>query len=424
MDLIIEGRAFYKGKLQPVCVGIDEGKIVTVKKVLAGENRIDFKDKLILPGAIDVHVHLRDPGMTQKEDFGTGTLAAACGGVTTVFDMPNTNPPTLMVEDIENKRDNASSKAWVDFGLFAGVDARHDPTRLDAHAVGYKIFMGSSTGSLLMTKDPDIEGALHKISATGKVVSVHAEDDGYIVRSPEKGLREHNRNRPSYAEVSAISRLSKVHGSARINVCHVTSREALAALEGTGFTMEATVHHMLLDDSMPLGGQGKVNPPLRTKDDRLALLDAFIKGKIDMLASDHAPHGHDEKSGDFDAAPSGVPGVETSVPIIMAMVKRGQVPLERLVSAACKRPAEIFGLPKGVIEIGMDADLMVIDPKNVTQVKSKNLHSKCGWTPYEGFEAIFPTAVFLRGMELMESNSLVGERRGRDVVVARKSGRP
>ena len=131
------------------------------------------------------------------------------------------------------------------------------------------------------------------------------------------------------------------------------------------------MHHMLLDDSMPLGGQGKVNPPLRTKDDRLALLDAFVKGKIDMLASDHAPHGHDEKSGDFDAAPSGVPGVETSVPIIMAMVKRGQVPLERLVSAACKRPAEIFGLPKGVIEIGMDADLMVIDPKNVTQVKSR-----------------------------------------------------
>jgi dihydroorotase len=424
MDLIIEGRAFYKGKLQPVCVGIDEGKIVTVKKVLAGENRIDFKDKLILPGAIDVHVHLRDPGMTQKEDFGTGTLAAACGGVTTVFDMPNTNPPTLMVEDIENKRDNASSKAWVDFGLFAGVDARHDPTRLDVHAVGYKIFMGSSTGSLLMTKDSDIEGALHKISTTGKVVSVHAEDDGYIVRTPEKGLREHNRNRPSYAEVSAISRLSKVQGSARINVCHVTSREAMAALEGTGFTKEATVHHMLLDDSMPLGGQGKVNPPLRTKDDRLAILDAFVKGKIDMLASDHAPHGHDEKSGDFDAAPSGVPGVETSVPILMAMVKRGQVPLERLVTAACQRPAEIFGLPKGVIEIGMDADLMVVDPKNVTQVKSKNLHSKCGWTPYEGFEAIFPIAVFLRGMELVESNSLVGERKGRDVVVAGRSGRP
>ncbi len=423
MDLIIEGRVFYKGKLQPVCIGIDEGKIVEIKKILAGENRMDFRDKLILPGAIDAHVHLRDPGMTQKEDFGTGTLAAAFGGVTTVFDMPNTNPPTVMAEDIVNKRENASSKAWVDFGLFAGVDARHDPTKMNAHAIGYKIFMGSSTGSLLVTKDNDIAGALAKISATGKVVSVHAEDDSYIVRSPEKELRDHNRNRPPYAEASAISRLAKLHGSARINVCHVTSREALAALEGTGFTKEATVHHMLLDDSMDLGGQGKVNPPLRMKDDRLAMLDAFAKGKIDMLASDHAPHGQDEKSGDFDAAPSGVPGVETTVPIMMAMVKRGLVPLERLVSAACQRPAELFGLKKGIIEVGRDADLMVVDPKNVTEIKSKRLHSKCGWTPYEGFEAIFPTAVFLRGMELVESNTLVGERTGRDVVVAGSSGR-
>jgi dihydroorotase len=196
------------------------------------------------------------------------------------------------------------------------------------------------------------------------------------------------------------------------------------ALAGTGFTSEVTVHHMLLDDSMALGGRGKVNPPLRTKDDRLALLDAFARGKFDMLASDHAPHGQDEKSGDFDAAPSGVPGVETSVPIMMAMVKRGQVPLERLISAACQRPAELFGLPKGMIEVGRDADLMVVDPKQVTEIKEKNLHSKCGWTPYGGFEAIFPTAVFLRGMELVENNSLVGERKGRDVVVAGSSGRP
>ena len=424
MDLIIEGRAFYKGKLQPVCIGIDDGKIVEIKKVMAGENRRDFKDKLVLPGAVDAHVHFRDPGMTTKEDFGTGTLAAAFGGVTTVFEMPNTNPPTVMAEDIENKRDIASGKAWVDFGLFAGVDSRHDPTKMNAHAIGYKIFMGSSTGSLLVTKDSDIAGALAKISATGKVVSVHAEDDGYIIREPEKELRDHNRNRPPYAEVSAINRLTKLHGNARINVCHVTSREAMAALQGTGFTKEATVHHMLLDDSMPLGGLGKVNPPLRSKDDRMAMLDAFVKGKVDMLASDHAPHGHDEKAGDFDNAPSGVPGVETSVPIMMAMVKRGLVPLERLVSAACQRPAEIFGIRKGIIEVGRDADLMVVDPKNVTEIKTKHLHSKCGWTPYEGFEAIFPTAVFLRGMELVESNTLVGERKGRDVVVAGRSGRP
>ena len=423
MDLIIEGRAFYKGKLQPVCIGIDEGRIVAVKKVLAGENRMDFKDRLVLPGAIDAHVHLRDPGMTQKEDFGTGTLAAAYGGVTTVFDMPNTNPSTVMAEDIVNKRETASSKAWVDFGLFGGIDGRHDPTKMNAHAVGYKIFMGSSTGSLLVTQDSEIASALAKISATGKVVSVHAEDEGYIVRSPEKDLHEHNRNRPPQAEVSAISRLVKLQGSARINVCHVTSRQALAALAGTGFTKEVTVHHMLLDESMSLGGRGKVNPPLRAKDDRLAMLDAFIQGKFDMLASDHAPHGQDEKSGDFDAAPSGVPGVETSVPIMMAMVKRGQVPLERLISAACQRPAELFGLAKGEIEVGKDADLMVVDPKNVVTIKERNLHSKCGWTPYEGFEAIFPTAVFLRGMELVENNSLVGERKGRDVVVAGSSGR-
>ena len=182
-----------------------------------------------------------------------------------------------------------------------------------------------------------IAGALAKISATGKVVSVHAEDDSLIVRSPEKGLHDHNRNRPPFAEASAISRLVKLHGSARINVCHVTSREAMDALAGTGFTKEVTVHHMLLDDSMPMGGLGKVNPPLRGKDDRLAMLDAFAQGRFDMLASDHAPHGHDEKSGDFDAAPSGVPGVETSVPIMMAMVKRGQISVGK--ARLCGMPA-------------------------------------------------------------------------------------
>ncbi len=417
MDLVLEGRAFVKGKLSNWCIGIEDGKMVQVAKHLRGDERRDYGDMLILPASIDPHVHFRDPGMTQKEDFSTGTLAAAFGGVGCVLDMPNTLPPAVKRSDLLEKKEIIARKAWVDYGLFAGCVPGSRIEDMAPHAVGFKLFMGSSTGKLLVTDDGEIARIARQVKATGKVLSVHAEDEGLIQKSEEGSLEDHLRNRPARAEVAAIERLARL--DCRVNVCHVSSAEGLAALEGKPFTKEITAHHLLLDRSSGRGAYAKVNPPLRTRDDRLALLQAFIGGKFDMIGSDHAPHTIEDKEREFDTAPSGMPGVETTVPMLLAMVKKGSLPLEVLVRAMAERPAEIFGLNKGAIEEGKDADLIVVDPRAVAGIKVNNLHSKCGWTLFEGYDAIFPRATYVRGRAVVEDGDIAGEREGRDVVAGK-----
>ncbi len=418
MDLVISGRAWLKERLEPVEIGIDEGKIVSIKRHLAGGNeRRDFNDMIILPAGIDVHTHMRDPGMTKKEDFGTGTLAAAHGGVTCVFDMPNTKPPTVLREDLLEKKSIARHKAWVDWGLFGGCTEDSNLMRIVLDVVGIKVFMSSTTGAILLTEDADISRALATAKKFNKVVSVHAEDQHRIINTGEKGPRDHDEARPIQAEVSAIERLARIADGAKINVCHVSSKAGLDAAKAAGFTTEIAPHHLLLDTSSGRSAYCKVNPPLRTKIEKEALFAEFAKGRVDMLASDHAPHTIEDKEQEFDAAPSGVPGVETMLPLMMALVKRESISLAQFVGMSSEKPSEVFALNKGRIEVGRDADLNVFDPRNVVQISKRKLHSKCAWTPYEGMDAIFPKATFLRGMMLTEDGSLVGERMGRDVVV-------
>ncbi len=330
----MEGRAWYKGKLQRVCIGIEQGRIIRVKKALKGERHLDYNDRLILPGVIDVHTHMREPGMAHKEDFSSGTISAAFGGVTCVFDMPNTKPPTISREDVLEKKQLAEKKSWVDFGVFGGVSDSSNPQRTADQVVGFKIFMSSTTGSVLLSEDRDIKRAMNLIRPTGKVVSVHAEDDHVIIKREERHPKDHAEARPSKAEASAIERLATFSSQNRINICHLTSKGGLDALGKGTFTCEATPHHMLLDlESCPSKGFCKVNPPLRTKMDREALLTAFAAGKVTILASDHAPHTIEEKEQEFDQAPSGVPGVETSFPLMMMLVKKEVISLEVLVKA-------------------------------------------------------------------------------------------
>ncbi|MEM0448586.1 MAG: dihydroorotase [Methanomassiliicoccales archaeon] len=417
MELVVEGRAWFNGKLQHLCIGIDEGKIAEIRKTLKGDKNLDFNDRLILPAAIDVHTHMRDPGLTHKEDFSSGTIAALFGGVTCVLDMPNTKPPTLGRDEVIWKKEIASKKAWTDFGLFGGISESSNPRRIADLVVGFKIYMSSTTGSILLAEDEGIRRAVEAIRPLNKVISVHAEDEHLLLKRRDMSIVQHGESRPPQAEASAIARLAEHSKKAKINICHVSCREGLSALEKGKFTCEATPHHMLLDISTcSRKGYCKVNPPLRSKEDREALLAAFAVGKVDILASDHAPHTPEEKEMEFDSVPSGVPGVETSFPLMMAQVRKGAISLERLVDAACTKPASIFGLNKGAIGKGMDADLMVLDPRQVSLVSARRVRSKCGWTPFEGHEAIFPQAVFLRGQLMVEDGGLVGERIGRDVV--------
>ncbi len=414
---VIEGKLFYQGRLQKACVGIEDGRIVSVRKVLRGDEHFDFGDRLVLPGAVDPHVHFRDPGMTGKEDFSSGSLSALHGGVTCVLDMPNTVPPVVDMTSLKEKREAVSGRSWVDYGIIAGISPRTDVASL-GKCVAYKIFLGSSTQSVLLREEKDLARALDAVGRTGRPVSVHAEEDSMLSRMDERSLRDHEECRPRQAELAAIERLKRYHERARINVCHVSCPESLSSLKGSGITFEVTPHHMLLDSSMDLGAWGKVNPPLRRKADREALFQSFCRGDVPMLATDHAPHSPDEKERGFGEAPSGLPGVETGFAMMLALVKKGFLSLDVLLRSACSNPAATFGLNKGMIAEGREADLVVIDPREVAVIKGREMHSKCGWTPYEGREALFPQAVFLRGKLVLKEGSTVTERKGMEVSYA------
>ncbi|TQS82757.1 dihydroorotase [Candidatus Methanomassiliicoccus intestinalis] len=419
-ELVIEGRAYVKGSIANWCIGIDNGKISEIGKNLKGDDRINFKDSIIFPGSIDPHVHFRDPGLTDKEDFSTGSLAAAFAGVTCVLDMPNTVPPAVSKNSLLEKKEQISKKSWVDYGLFAGCVPGSDLKSMAPYAVGFKLFMGSSTGKLLVTEESDIQKILADAKECNKVLSVHAEDENLIKKDPEKNISDHAKNRPPEAEATAINRLKE--SDCKVNICHVSSSAGLDALQATNFTSEVTAHHLFFDkDSIGNSTYAKVNPPLRTRNDRFALMKALMDGRISMIGSDHAPHTIEDKEQEFSYAPSGMPGVETSVPVFLAMVKKGQFPLERFVNAVSEKPAEIFNLNKGSIELGKDADFMIVNPGRVEAIKVKNLHSKCGWSLFEGFDALFPQAVMLGGDLLIEEGSIVGDRAGKDVIVYSKS---
>jgi dihydroorotase len=418
MDAVIEGRAWFNGRLEQCCIGIKDGKIVAVKRNLSGERTFHYADLIILPGAIDPHVHFRDPGFKDKEDFSTGSLSAAFGGVTCAFDMPNTRPATITLDELRVKSSIASRKSWIDFGLFAGVTPNNDVGAMAREAIGLKMFMGSSTQSILVTEDKDITRALEIAKEKGKVLSVHAEEEHLIKKGPAQSLTDHAMNRPAKAEEHAILRLAALSNGAKVNICHISSVEGLSALKGTSFTKEVTPHHMLLDAGLDLGTNGKVNPPLRAMEDRDAIFSAFQRGTFDMLVSDHAPHSFDDKHQEFSSAPSGVPGVETMVPLMLSLVKKGKLDMSVLVRSCAHNAGDIFGLKKGRIAVGYDADLMIIDSSKTVRIEGESLHSKCGWTPFEGLDAIFPVSVFLRGEELIKEGSIVGERKGRDVIAS------
>ncbi len=411
---VVEGRVFYQGRLQKACVGYEDGLIVSVKKALEGEEHYDFGDRLILPGAVDPHVHFREPGLTNKEDFLSGSLSALFGGVTCVLEMPNTVPPVVDAESLREKRERILGRSWVDYGLFACLSPGKDIEGLsNCHA--FKIFMGSSTQSVLMREETDLAEALVSAGSTDKVVSVHAEEDDMLLQKDERFLRDHEECRPRGAELRAIERLLTYQDKARLNVCHVSCPESLDLLKGSRTTFEVTPHHMLLDSSMDLGAWGKVNPPLRRRGDREALFTAFWKGEVPMLATDHAPHAPEEKERGCGEAPSGLPGVETGFSMMLALVKRGHMSLDTLLKAASMTPAKTFGLNKGEIAEGRDADFVVIDPRDIRKISARELHSKCGWTPFEGKEAIFPQAVFLRGRMMLRDGTIMNERCGREV---------
>ena len=422
--LVLEGRAFYRGRLEPLAVGVEHGRIHRIAKVLEGDERRDYGDRLLLPGGVDLHVHFREPGMTDKEDFATGTAAAAVGGVTTVLDMPNTVPPVTSPRAYEEKMALVRRKAHVDFGLAGAVRSPEDVRGFLGVAPAGKLYMAPTTGDLFVEDKAAVRASVAEAVAAGLLLSVHAEAPWAFGKEEGATLPGHDHMRPPEAEFAAIRLLQRAAMKAieppRIHVAHVSSAKGLEALPAD-FTAEVTPHHLLLEGTMPLQGRGKVNPPLRTRDDRRALWGALGDGRIPIVASDHAPHTAEEKDVPFPQAPAGLPGVETMLPLLLRAVKREDLTLERFVDATAKRPAARLGLNAGEIEVGRLANLIVVDPRDVVHVKAKALHSKCGWTPFEGMDAIFPQATYVRGELAVEGRELVAEHLGKPIPVPKPS---
>ncbi len=410
MEIVIEGNAFVNGELVKCCIGVEEGRIKAIKKILKGDKHHDFGDKLLLPGGIDAHVHFRDPGLTHKEDFGTGTTAAAFGGVTCALDMPNTIPPTTSLTALKEKARVAGNKAFVDFGLYAGVTQNSNIEELSEVAIAFKIYLATTTGDLLFNDYETLPKMFEQISGTKKTVCVHCEDGSLMDKAVKPDtLKEHLKSRPNRCEASAIEKVISRLDTAKVHICHVSTAEGVRLVEDANVTSEVTPHHLFFNSDAKLGSLGKVNPPLRERRDSEALWGALSRGTIDIMASDHAPHTLEEKE-IFSEAPSGVPGVETMLPLMLWRVKHHKFDLVRLVNAASERPGEIFEVNKGKIEVGYDADIIMVDMREESEIEGKNLHSKCGWTPYEGLLAVFPKFTFVRGEVVIEDWELTGEK--------------
>ncbi|HUR68350.1 MAG TPA: dihydroorotase [Candidatus Thermoplasmatota archaeon] len=406
-DLVVKGRLFLpQGTIQRGAFAVRDGRIAALGAHLTGARVVDAGEHLVVPGAIDPHVHFRDPGHPEKEDFASGTKAAALGGVTTVLDMPNTTPPTFTREALDQKKAIAAAKAHVDHGLHLGLDAEGASLPLLPDATSMKIYLGATTGNLLVTDLALVRRALVAAAEAGRTVVVHAESQACLDRHAhlaDDSYPSHARARPPVCEAEAIAQLADAaRGTgARVHIAHLSTASGLKAIEGTGFTSEVCPHHLLFtQNALAAGGSFKMNPPLRSEEDVRALWSALASGEIACLASDHAPHTPHEKATErAKACPSGVPGVQTLLPVLMPHADR--VGLPRLLGASVAA-ARVFGLAsKGALAVGKDADFAIYDMRSPQRVRGSEMASRAGWTPFEGLPAVFPREVFVRGLQLV-----------------------
>jgi dihydroorotase len=464
-------------------VWIRDGKFAALGGSHHADERINAAGMIVLPGAIDAHVHFRDPGMTHKEDWESGSTSAAAGGVTCVVDQPNTNPSPLDAKSYKLKLDIAMHSSVVDFCISGGPGNIPELASAGARAIG-EIFMYDFS-------DMEIEQTIRNISSAGLLPTVHAED-GEIIGSCAKLVQKetdpaaYSKARPNAAEAKAIR--TALSFGRRIHICHLSTKEGLdlikarrlsewkrtrirssgsrtnlgkgpqtqrirpmsnawkdetakaAGIDGAyeaaradggsataadamasgmnDVTCEVAPHHLFFDirDYKKQGSFLKMNPPLRSPDNGAALWEGLRSGKIDILASDHAPHLPEEKKDEIWLAHSGVPGVETMLPLMLSAVKSNLISLKRVVDALSTRPAAIFQMEgKGGIEAGKDADLVIVDPRSSKRINADRLHSRADWTPYEGRTGIFPKTTIIRGTVVYDGEVEVRAGFGRNI---------
>ena len=414
-------------------IGVIDGKIAEIGDLAAASagERLDCRGLHILPGVIDSQVHFREPGLTHKEDLETGSRAAVLGGVTAVFEMPNTDPPTTSAAALADKVARATGRMHCDFAFWVGGTQDNiadipDMERLPG-AAGIKVFMGSSTGKLLV---PDDAGVLAILKATRRRAAFHSEDEARLAE--RKGLRvpgdpsSHPVWRDEIAALRCTERLIRLARQARaqVHVLHISTREEIPLLQSAKdvASCEATPHHLTLsaDDYARLGTKLQMNPPVRGPEHREGIWRGLAQGVIDVLGSDHAPHTLEEKARPYPESPSGMTGVQTLVPIMLDHVAAGRLTLQRFVDLTSAGPARIFGVAgKGRIAAGYDADFTIVDLKRRETIRDAWIASRCGWTPYDGREVVgWPVGTMVRGRRMMWEGELTTPAQGAAVRFA------
>lgn len=411
-------------------IGIRNGRIAAIGSLTihtAGEV-IDCTGLHILPGVVDSQVHFREPGLEHKEDLETGSLAAVLGGVTSVFEMPNTKPLTTSAETLEDKIRRGRHRMHCDFAFWVGGtrDNAKDVAELERlpGAAGIKVFMGSSTGDLLVEDDDGVRSILKN---TRRRAAFHSEDEFRL--KEREGLRvqgdpsSHPVWRDELAALQCTERLVRIarDTGARIHVLHISTAEEIDFLKDHKdvATCEATPHHLTLsaDDYKTLGNLIQMNPPVRDKRHRDGVWKGIDQGIVDVLGSDHAPHTLEEKQKPYPASPSGMTGVQTLVPIMLDHINAGRLTLERFVDLSSHGPNRIFGMArKGRIAVGYDADLTIVDMKRRETITHEQAGSKAGWTPYHGKTVTgWPIGTFVRGIKVMWEAEIVNANKGEPV---------
>jgi dihydroorotase len=412
-------------------IAIRNGRIAALGDLsaAAAAETIDVKGLHVLPGVIDTQVHFREPGLEQKEDLETGSRAAVMGGVTAVFEMPNTRPLTTTAETLADKVARARHRMFCDFAFYVGgtrenIDVIPALERLESSA-GIKVFMGSSTGDLLVDDEPSLDRIVARIS---RRAAFHAEDEGRL--KERAGLRRHGdpSSHPVWRDEEAaliatrrLIRLAERHGR-RVHVLHVSTAEEMAFLADhkDWASVEVTPHHLTLaapECYQRLGTYAQMNPPVRDPRHRAALWAALASGVADVLGSDHAPHTRAEKDHAYPESHSGMTGVQTLVPIMLDHVNAGRLTLERLVDLTSHGPQRLFGIRgKGRIAVGYDADLTIVDLKRRETITNGWIQSRCGWTPYDGVSVQgWPVGTVVRGRRAMWEGEIAGSAQGEPV---------
>jgi dihydroorotase len=432
LDLIIKnGSCYIDGELKNQNIGIKDYKIVEIGKIETDSiNILDATNLTVLPGCIDTQVHFREPGSTDAEDLNSGSRAAIAGGITSVFEMPNTNPPTSTKNEFLKKLNLAKNRMYCNYAFYFGATAKNENELADLKDLegccGIKLFAGSSTGNLLVQHEDDIEKVFKNSS---KIVSVHSEDEEILnLRKKliiKDDVKTHLLWRNEDCAISSTRRIVKIaeRHKKKAHILHVTTKEEVDFLSQHkgNVTFEITPQHLTMSSPEcydKLGTYAQMNPPIRDKSHQDRLWYGVRNNILDIIGSDHAPHLKKNKDKIYPETPSGMPGVQTLVPVMLNHVNDGKLTLQQFINFVCENPAKIFGINnKGYIKVGYDADFTIVDLDKEIEIKNKNIESKCKWSPFNG--QIFkgtPVSTIINGEIKMKDGKILGDPSGKPIL--------